>query len=209
MEIIMSLNKIRGGIVNRTAKIKSMKFAFDSDEKINQYKQISLKILKDDYIAEVRAMQEQDRARLQEIEASYRKAMPSLSERHQRLALLQNEHRGMSLPQLKAAATESLSFPPMLQDPNELRSLAAELRSRGDGDTADTVAGFTEAQRVAEPWTHDQRYQALEKRVTKLDVYTAQASEGTMFVLSDDPDHISQSDIITFEKIDEGLPEAS
>ena len=135
--------------------------------------------------------------------------MPMQSERVQRLALMQNEHRGMSLPQLKASATESLSFPPMLQDVHELRSLAAELRTRGDGDTADAVAGFIAAQRVAEPWSHDQRYQALEKRITKLDVYAAQALEGNMLVLSDDTDHISQADIVMIEKIDDGLPEAS
>jgi hypothetical protein len=205
----MSLNKIKSGIQNRAAKIKSMQFAFDSDAKIKLYSDTSLKILKEDYISEVRAMQEADKSRLQEIKESYLKKQPSLTEKHQRLAMTKNEHQAMSLKQLKTAAAEALGFIPYLQDVNELRSLASELRVRGDGDGADALAGFIEAERVAEPWTHNEQYRALQARAKKLDVYASQAESGSMLVLSDDVDHIGQSDIVMIEKIDAGLPEVS
>lgn len=205
----MSLHKIKNGIQNRSAKIKEMCFRFEPDAQIELYKTTSLKILREDYIDAVRSMQDADRSRLADIEAKYRKQQAPLTERAQRVVLTQNELRSLSLSQLKKRAQEAQAFPPALTDPIECQCISAELRNRNASDEADQLSGWVVAQRVAEPWVHDPSYQSLEKRVTKLDVYRAQAEEGTMLVLSDDVDRIGETDICFFEEIDEGLPEVS
>ena len=201
----MSLNKIRNGIVNRAAKVKEMRFKFEPEERVKQYQETSLKILTEDYLAEVQCMRESDRGRLLNIEERYRKQQPSLTERSQRLALTQNELRSLSLPQLKKRAEDARSFPPILTDINECQAIASELRSRNAGDAsdeADALSGWVQAQRVGEPWTHDADYQRISKRIEKFGVYDAQCAGNTMIILSDDPDHIAQSDCITFESLD-------
>jgi hypothetical protein len=202
----MSLNKIRNGIVNRAAKVKDMRWKFEPEERVKQYQETSLRILKEDYLAEVKSMQESDRARLQGVEQRYRKSMPTQAERVQLLQLAQAEYKSLSANQLKRAVEDALKFPAALSDVTTLQALAGECRSRGDASGADTISGFVVGQSVATPWVHSEEYRSLEKRVAKLDVYTAQCQGDTMLILSDDPDHVAQSDCLTFESLDKEVP---
>ena len=198
----MSLHKIKNGIQNRSAKIKEMRFRFEPDAQIELYKTTSLKILKADYVSEIRGMQESDRARLQAIETKYRKAMPTPTERVQLLQLAQAEYKSLSANQLKRAVEDALKFPAPLSDVTTLQALAGECRSRGDASGADAVSGFIVGQSVATPWVHSEEYRAIEKRITKLGVYEAQATDGKMLIMSDDPEHVAQQDCIMFESLD-------
>ena len=198
----MSLNKIKTGIINRAAKVKEMRFKFEPEERVKQYQETSLRILKEDYITEVKCMQESDRARLQGIEAKYRKSMPSQADRVQLLQLAQAEYKSLSANQLKRVVEDALKFPASLSDVTTLQALAGECRSRGDASGADTISGFIIGQSVATPWVHSEEYRALEKRITKLGVYEAQATDGKMLIMSDDPEHVAQQDCIMFESLD-------
>jgi hypothetical protein len=203
----MSLNRIRSGIVNRAARIKTMRMNFEDERRVQEYRDVSLRILKADYLKEIEAMQTADKVRQLQIIESYRAREAPPQKRAESLSLLQNEIRASSVNQLKAKAEHLRSLPPVVLDVDELYAISAELRNRGASDDADNLSNWVESNRIDAPWTWDPTYRSLDTRIEKLNVYAAQCEGGTMMVLSDDPEHIAEQDIIMIEKLDT-LPEA-
>ena len=202
------LHKFRNALVNREAKIIQMEQAFEPSERVKAYSQTSLDIVRQDYIAAVKEAQSADKARLAAIELKYAQRQPSLESKHQQLALHQSELRSLSVPQLKARIADSLTFPPFLSDIIEIRALGAEARERGLLDAADDLAMFVQTQNVANPHVHDPEYKRIDSRIKKMDAYSQQAQEGNMLILAENPEHVSQGDIITLDGLKANLEPA-
>jgi hypothetical protein len=203
------LNNFKHSIEARQRRIREMRFNFEPDEKIKAFKEVTLGELKKEYISEVKRIQDLERARQQGIIDSYTKAMEPLPERHQRLAITQSRLRAMSLNQLRKEAQHHRDLPAIIQDSATVYAIAAEMRNRGTEESnkeADILAGWAEANRIDEPWTHDCIYQDIDRRIEKLDVLAAQADAGKMFVLTDKVDGIKHADIVMIETLDKVNP---
>jgi hypothetical protein len=173
---------------------------------VQEYRDVSLRILKADYLKEIEDMQTADKLRQIEIIQSYKNREQPPQKRAESLSLLQNEIRASSINQLKARAEHLRELPPIVLDVDELNAIASELRNRGDNDSADNLSNWVESNRIASPWSWDPTYRSLDTRIEKLNVYAAQCESGKMFVLSDNTEKIAEQDIIMIEKLD-NLPE--
>jgi hypothetical protein len=204
----MSLSKIRSGIAARQARVRQMRFEFEPDLKIRQFQEVSLKILRDDYISEIETLKDQSRSRQSAIIETYKKQQAPLPERHQRLEMIKNEMRALSIAQLLKRSQHLRELPPILVDANEAWAISAELRNRGtpEGtDAADSLSGWVESMKVDQPWCHDPVFQEMDTRVEKLGALAAQAESGKMFVLSENPDKIAQDDIVMISDLDKDV----
>jgi hypothetical protein len=109
----------------------------------------------------------------------------------------------MSTKQLQEIASRHQVVPPGIFSADDTRSLASELRDRGDENTADRLASYIQARHIDFPYRNDDRYQALEKTNARLDVFLTQAGE--TLVLSSDPFKIQAGDVVELDPIDKGV----
>jgi len=188
------MQRIRALIRARSDKIADMEKRFEPSERIAQYKQVSRQVIIEDYKKTVQGMQAANQGKMSAIVNEYGKKAPTQHERAEALTIIKNDLRSMSIKQLQEIASRYQAVPPGIFSADDMRSLASELRDRGDEDTADRLASYIQIRHIDFPYRNDERYQGLEKINARYDVFLAQSSRS--LVLSSDPLKIGKDDVV-------------
>jgi hypothetical protein len=199
----MSLKNYRGAIIARNEKVREMESRYEPPERVRKFKEESLNKILTEYKDAVRKNIDGERKLLNDIKSGYEKSQPSVAERAQELTLLKNKVRALTDAQLKKAAEQERALPLPVQDATTLRTLASELRDRKLVKDADTVSEWIEHAKADTPYVHSDEYKHIEKRIKRFETFEAQATENGLLITSDDPDEITESDVIPLSKVDQ------
>ena len=197
----MSLLKFKDAIKARAVKVQEMEKNFEDARRIAAYREASKGVIIGDYRRAIQEAISGLKTEQQGIRDKYVNSRPPLQEQAQRATLDVLKFRAMTVPQLKQQMKENQSLPPALIDPVEIRCLGAELRSRGDGDAADSLSEWAYASSIDQPWISDPQFKDLQSRVERFKVYDLQAAEGVIITSVDQT--IGKDDVI---RIDAPVP---
>jgi hypothetical protein len=194
----MTLKKHISAIKTRNAKIQIMLNDGEPQKRVDHYAQISRDAIRSEYLKDIAAAIERDKARQKAIVDNWSRSMPNLNQKAQSVTVDSIRVRSMSLKQLTAESQKWLSVAPGLQDADYLRVIASELRNRNQDADADHIAVFIESANLDKPYIHTDEWRTLDKRINRFGQFAEHCIADGTIVTADDPEVIdADADIIT------------